>query len=89
MDESRKPDMTTIHWRHSFKEHKLCFQHDLFRVGKLMQGIRDFDRIALSQQLVGVQSTLLESVKTPELTAGSVFKTLDSTRQTSCRGVDG
>ena len=57
MDESRKPNTTTIDWYHPFRGHKLCFQHDLYQLGKL------FTEFTLPQDLVSIRAMLLAALQ--------------------------
>ncbi|KAG1712712.1 hypothetical protein DVH05_000452 [Phytophthora capsici] len=58
MDESRKPNTTTIDWNHKFQGHKLIFEHDFYQLGKLMNSLT----VSLPSDLVDVQKVLLSAV---------------------------
>ncbi|KAG6942650.1 hypothetical protein JG688_00018003 [Phytophthora aleatoria] len=72
MDESRKPNTTTIDWNHKFRGHKLIFQHDLYQLGQLMKTLL----FPLPDDLVGIQKVLLSAVDTPAFTAEVELTTL-------------
>ncbi|KAG1705996.1 hypothetical protein DVH05_002559 [Phytophthora capsici] len=61
MDESRKPNTTTIDWNHTLEGHKLSFEHDLYQLGELMNSLS----FSLPDDLVDVQNVLLSAVDTP------------------------
>jgi hypothetical protein len=67
MDESRKPNTTIIDWNHHFNGEKLCFQHDLYQLGKLMR--TRTEGFTLPDNLAKIQTRLLSSVENPAFTA--------------------
>ncbi|KAE9018584.1 hypothetical protein PR002_g13069 [Phytophthora rubi] len=72
MDESRKPNTTTIDWNHKFNGHTLNFQHDLYQLGKLMNTFL----FTLPNDLVDFQTKLLSAVDTPVFTAEAALTLL-------------
>ncbi|KAE8884124.1 hypothetical protein PF002_g23297 [Phytophthora fragariae] len=72
MDESRKPNTTTIDWNHKFNGHTLNFQHDLYQLGKLMNTFL----FTLPDDLVDFQTKLLSAVDTPVFTAEAALTLL-------------
>ncbi|KAG1698756.1 hypothetical protein DVH05_014711 [Phytophthora capsici] len=61
MDESRKPNTTTIDWNHKFQGHTLIFEHDMYQLGQLMNSLT----FSLPSDLVEIQKYLLSAVDTP------------------------
>ncbi|KAG2981931.1 hypothetical protein PC119_g20915 [Phytophthora cactorum] len=68
MDESHRPNTTTISWNHQCHGDILTFQHDLYQLGRLME----FFTVPLTNKLLSVQTALLSAV-TSQLGAEEVL----------------
>ncbi|EGZ05536.1 hypothetical protein PHYSODRAFT_533672 [Phytophthora sojae] len=70
MDESRRPETTTIEWNHPCEGEQLTFRHDLLQLGKLFKQLHP--TIKLPRDLLAIRDKLLGAMEDPSVRAQTV-----------------